>query len=456
MSFELQTTQTTDKIDKTDKTKNYCFILFVGAGPSNISGAHYLHKNFPEIKFLIVDNGKNITKRDHNDSVDCVNGIGGAGLFSDGKFSWYPAGTQVWKLEKERLEKSYNFLKDILDPFVEENMLDNPTMPPIPDFPEFGEDFVSDEKWKLKSYGTHYLTLDQRKRLGIKMTIEYYDEKQFNSNNFFLLHNVIRWTKLEDNSYDVECQHIITNEITIINTFHIINGGGRFMPIYLKNLGVQTTFKRVELGVRFAGKSSSCVYHLSPNIDPKFMMFDKEKQIEYRSFCTCRDGENVVTNVLGIKTWSGRSDCEPTGESNFGFNLVFKDEKYLELLEHAKTTEPFDIPMREIYDLENPDVLNKIGNYKKVLEYIRNGLESFIEFTVEQSGISKEDFLDFRLRGPTIEGVGFYPVLTENLKIPNENIYVVGDATGIFRGIVASMLSGIYVSDLIAHQILCV
>ena len=51
---------------------------------------------------------------------------------------------------------------------------------------------------------------------------------------------------------------------------------------------------------------------------------------------------------------------------------------------------------------------------------------------------------DSTLIGPTIEGIGEY-IQTNDLKVYNENIWVGGDASGIFRGITASMISGYYI-----------
>ena len=51
---------------------------------------------------------------------------------------------------------------------------------------------------------------------------------------------------------------------------------------------------------------------------------------------------------------------------------------------------------------------------------------------------------------PAIEGVGAYPDTNNNLQIPGEKIWVVGDLSGSFRGIIPAMLSGAYV----AHYLL--
>jgi hypothetical protein len=52
-----------------------------------------------------------------------------------------------------------------------------------------------------------------------------------------------------------------------------------------------------------------------------------------------------------------------------------------------------------------------------------------------------------QVHGPTIEGCGEYWEVDNNLRIPNHNIWVPGDSSGIFRGIVPSMVSGYYVAQ---------
>ncbi len=47
--------------------------------------------------------------------------------------------------------------------------------------------------------------------------------------------------------------------------------------------------------------------------------------------------------------------------------------------------------------------------------------------------------------GPTLEGIGWYPELDSKLKIEHLPIWVCGDSSGSFRGIVAALISGHYV-----------
>jgi len=65
--------------------------------------------------------------------------------------------------------------------------------------------------------------------------------------------------------------------------------------------------------------------------------------------------------------------------------------------------------------------------------------------------------------GPTIEGIGWYPKVDNTLNYnpsetgstngPKSNVWVCGDATGLFRGIVPAMISGFYVGSLVANLI---
>ena len=51
---------------------------------------------------------------------------------------------------------------------------------------------------------------------------------------------------------------------------------------------------------------------------------------------------------------------------------------------------------------------------------------------------------ELKIYGPTIEGIGEYPVVETDLQAGNLPLFVAGDAGGMFRGIVGAMVSGDY------------
>jgi phosphomevalonate kinase len=405
-------------LDSSIKTKMYD-VVFIGAGPSALCGANYL-KTYSNVSFLLIDKGKEIEKRDHESEIDIGCGIGGNGLFSDGKFSYFPAGSEVWKLEKEYVLKAYEHLRKIMKPFHD-----------IPELTELDYISTEDECWKIKNYVTHYLSLAQRYSM-IKSLMDGY-EKQF------LLETEVYNVKKEDGHYLLYCKNVNDDTISQISAKKVVFAGGRFVPLFLRKLGwIPMEFKRVELGVRFEGPSSSEIYDISSNVDPKFLKVMNGCQ--YITFCWCRKGETKYSNFNGIKTWSGRSDCVPTEKSNFGFNVKFRHESSVEMLEKAIHTEIFDVEFQKDEDIPE--------SYKEIYSHIKKGLSSFLEF----SKIDKDKLTDFRIKGPTIEGVGYYPVTDESLKIPSEDIYILGDSSGKFRGIIASMMSGLFVSQKIISE----
>lgn len=75
------------------------------------------------------------------------------------------------------------------------------------------------------------------------------------------------------------------------------------------------------------------------------------------------------------------------------------------------------------------------------------GIELRLAMTNGLSGLASTfpdlaDDKEARLIGPVLEGVGWYPRVNGDLRLLDVPAWVAGDACGMFRGIVASMISG--------------
>ena len=62
-----------------------CDVIVVGAGPSGLSAGYILEQN--NVNYRILEKGKLPQYRKRDDSRDIMSGVGGGGLFSDGKIS---------------------------------------------------------------------------------------------------------------------------------------------------------------------------------------------------------------------------------------------------------------------------------------------------------------------------------------------------------------------------------
>lgn len=397
----------------------YFDLIIIGAGPAGLMNGYTLIKNNKNLKIKILEQGKELNNRDHNYEKDLTNGIGGAGLFSDGKFSWFPAGNEIWKYDKKYMLECYDDLKIIFNEL-------GITIPEYPNDNDISTYIEKKDNWNLKNYAVTYLSLEQRKKMIniIERTV---------GNNIQYNTTVTNITKKND------IYRIYTSNGEIFETKVINMCGGRFMPLFSKELKfINHEFKRLEFGFRIEGNYNHKLFNHTKLIDPKYTR--NENGNTFLTFCWCRKGETSETNHLmpngkNIISWSGRSDVIVTEYSNFGFNYRIRDESKMYLLENALNTSSFSVVLTE--DTEN----NIPITYKEIYSELITQLKIFIE----PLNINIFDG-SFKIKGPTIEGVGYYPITDNNMKVPNEQIYVSGDSNGKFRGIIQSMLSGSFVA----------
>ncbi|MBI3232760.1 MAG: FAD-dependent monooxygenase, partial [Bacteroidetes bacterium] len=90
--------------------------IVIGGGPSGLAAGNLLAK--AGIDFLVIDKGDYLYKRNQEIPKDIVTGIGGGGLYSDGKISFFPSGSNLYNLEPELLKKSYQQLVELFQNFA--------------------------------------------------------------------------------------------------------------------------------------------------------------------------------------------------------------------------------------------------------------------------------------------------------------------------------------------------
>lgn len=390
-------------------------VLIIGAGPAGLSFGY----SYSQLRkdFIIIDMGRSLDQRNRNDGFDCVAGLGGAGLFSDGKFSFFPSGTNIWKLtNQDLLKKAYGDLTTLFKDSIDFE---------VPNFPDCKEkaELGPNKTFELKEYPSFYISLQDRKKL-----VE--DIMKRVGSNIRLGWQVLDWESKEGKYY----VRIQANEtVKVIVCEYIILAGGRFHPLLVKN--VPKVFKRYEYGVRLVGENSEFESLIDPNkslIDPKWI-FKPSSDIEFRTFCVCKDGEYTQSDFMGITSYSGRADIPPSGITNFGLTLRLK--KKLEGFEKVLECKPFEMKLSDLFN-DSKMLSEKFGT--KLSEMYLQGMSEFLKDF-------KLDAEKLKIIGPSIEGVGEYPAINENLQVSREKIFAIGDCSGIFRGIIPSMISGHFV-----------
>lgn len=416
------------------ETHEHFDIFILGAGPAGLSALFTLKTNHFE-SCLMIDFGKSLKEREKYDNEDAFLGAGGAGLYSDGKFSFYPCGTKVWELpDRKLLERSYEILGELFWKSVNFR---------IPAFCKNSEEFKGNtDCFKLKEYPSFYLSFEERKNL-----INFLSSDGEMGKKILMRHKLVGIERRDEEKYAITIEDLKNGKQKSFFSKFIILGGGKYFPLLLQKIyKTPEIFRRVEFGARILSKnkgfSSLFVkdYAQKNLIDPKWVCPSKIPGIEYKTFCMCVDGEVILCKYNGIKGFSGRSDCDPTGFTNFGFNVIVRSAELIDTQRFLSknSLEEFGIPLKDAMD-ERMEILENIYG-ENAGKIFREGLKLFM-------GQFEIDMNEMKVIGPTIEGVGNYPQINNDLSILNsENIFVVGDSTGLFRGIIPSMMSGIYVS----------
>jgi glycine/D-amino acid oxidase-like deaminating enzyme len=366
--------------------------VIVGAGPAGLSAAAELPGNT-----LLLEQGPPAGERDRNDSRDGLSGVGGAGLFSDGKYSFFPSATALWKLPgvRDAFERTASFLaKYGIDagPFPDREL--SPASGP-------------------KVYPSIYVSLRDRFAM--------IDELQRNGRRGCIVAAGRAGSEILlqlENGEEVRTRNVLI-------------ATGRWSPRWIRPwlgaLGAEYRPLRVELGIRLELPASAELFARLPGVDGKLRFL--EEDFEIRTFCTCRDGEVIAGEAHGLRAFSGRADGPPTGRSNVG--LVVRAA---------------DLPIEVGAPASFP-----------LAEWPVRGRELFSALAFERISVAIERLRRFapldgaQLHAPVIEGVGDYPADDGALGVA-PGVFVAGDACGRFRGIVAAMISGRYAATRIARR----
>jgi uncharacterized protein len=396
--------------------------VVIGAGPAGLSAAASLRKAHARV--AVLEMGKAVELRDRQAPVDLATGVGGAGLYSDGKFSAYPAATRLWGLEDQQsLRLAYEWLTEILAGEI--------PLPPFPQADRFPEE-ISELQVRLKEYPAWQMNLTARTHLIGDISADLGSSLKVGAH--------VR--SLTPERQGLIVKYSDTNgRLLSIRTRTVVIAGGRFGHLLMPKWApwAPNVFRRYEVGLRLESGIRDFFLQESPVLDPKYLIRSSTSapRVEWRTFCTCRNGEVVATDFCGLTTLSGRADTPATERSNVGFNV--------RLLERPGPGSPLAGDLSDLMSGKVPTREMELGAYQAgadicgpaLDELLRKGLTLLLGTSIEAGSL--------RVAGPCVEGVGDYPMLDANLRLAStQPVWVAGDHTGLFRGLTASFVSGYY------------
>lgn len=378
-------------------------VAIIGAGPSGLMATKILNDN--NISNVIIERGDN----DPNRKI--IEGVGGAGLYSDGKFSFYPAGTLLWKKQPNSLlRQAYETVCGLAH--IE-------SLPNIPRWNKIQLEEVNSHYIK-KTYPSYYIPFEQRLEIINDLTLDV---------NLITNATVVKIELIKNGAL---VTYEKNNEIKRLSVKYVVMATGRLWDGYL-DINAPTSFLRYEAGIRIQQPTQDFIFNNESFIDPKYIYRRSNPRREYRTFCVCKNGRILATDTpYGILLSGARSYNCSVNTSNFGLMVRYLESPPKEF--NVAKLHPFELSLTDVR--QTPSLLSTIIG-DQLTDDIIDAVQK-IEHTLQMRIVNAS------ILGPCIEGVGRYIQLAHRslngYKLPQ--LLVCGDATGQFRGLVPALVSG--------------
>lgn len=466
---------------------NFYDVIIIGAGPGGIYSAYELKRKNPNLKIAVFEQGKELTQRKcpidgdkitsciHCKSCSIMNGFGGAGAFSDGKYNITNefGGTLYEYIGKDKAIELMQYVDAInMENGGEGTKLYSTTNSKFKTLCLQNELHLLDASVRHLGTDKNYIVL-QNLYEYLKDTIDFY----FNTKvtNIELEKDGLRLA----NCTDVDA-FIVSTDIDEYRCSKCIisvgRSGSKWMSEVCDNLNIKTRSNRVDIGVRVEIPSMLFEHITDELYESKIVYKTQKYQDKVRTFCMNPKGEVVEENTNGIITVNGHSyeDINKhTDKTNFallvskGFTEPFNDSneygesiaRLSNLLGGGVIVQRFGDLIRGQRSTKNridksfvtPTLKATAGDLSLVMP--KRILDDIVEMIYALDkiapGVASDDTL---LYGVEVKFYNMTVAVDSNLESTINGLYVIGDGSGITHSLSHASASGVYVARKILEE----
>ena len=445
-------------------------IIIVGAGPGGIFSAYELTKEDKGLKVAVFESGHPLEKRhcpiDGERVKNCVgckscsimSGFGGAGAFSDGKYNITNdfGGTLYEYIGKQPAIDLMKYVDAINMEYGGEGTKMYSTA---------GSQFKKtclQNKLKLLDASVRHLGTDvnfvvlENLYALLKERVDFYFDTP------------VTGIRQEEGTYQVICgEKVYTCDTCIVS---VGRSGSKWMEKICRDLEIPTKSNRVDIGVRV--ELPAVIFsHLTDELYESKIVYRTEKfEDNVRTFCMNPYGIVVSENTNGIITVNGHSYEDPekqTDNTNFAllvakhFSEPFKDSNgYGESIARLSNMLGGGVIVQRFGDL----VRGRRSNGKRIQEGLvtptlsatpgdlslvlpKRILDGIVEMIYALDkiapGTANDDTL---LYGVEVKFYNMEVALDENLETRLQNLYIIGDGSGVTHSLSHASASGVHVA----------
>lgn len=451
-------------------------VIIIGAGPGGLYAAYELMKKAPELSIGVFEEGGTLEERHcpidgdkikscvHCKTCSIMNGFGGAGAFSDGKYNiTNDFGGSLW--EYIGREKAISLMKYV-DSINMTHGGDGTRM-----YTTAGSEFKKicmQNGLTLLEASVRHLGTDK----NYYVLKNLYDEMKDNVD--FHFHTKVE--KIEDlgGRYRIFYDGGSAEGNTCIVS--VGRSGSKWMEQVCRDLDIRTSSSRVDIGVRTELPAEIFSHITSELYEGKIVYRTKKFEDKVRTFCMNPNGIVVSENTNGIITVNGHSfedASKKTENTNFAllvskhFSEPFHDSNgYGESIARLSNMLGGGVILQRFGDLERgrrstekriaectvrPTLNATPGDLSLVLpKRILDGIIEMI-YALDRiaPGTAGDDTL---LYGVEVKFYNMQVELTNELETCHKGLYMIGDGSGVTHSLSHASAAGVYVADIIAGK----
>ena len=445
-------------------------VIIIGAGPGGIFSAYELMKQDENLKIAVFDAGHSLEQRhcpiDGEKVKSCIscktcaimNGFGGAGAFSDGKYNITNdfGGTLYEYIGRQKALELMKYVDTI-------NMSHGGEGTKM--YSTAGTDLKKvclQNKLKLLDASVRHLGTD----VNYVVLKNLYDEMKDHMDFFF--NTPVEKIQVKEDGYTVsakDAEYACRKCIVSVG-----RSGSKWMENVCEDLEIPTKSNRVDIGVRV--ELPAVIFsHLTDELYESKIVYRTEKfEDNVRTFCMNPYGIVVNENTNGIVTVNGHSYDSPdlrTENTNFAllvakhFSEPFKDSNgYGESIARLSNMLGGGVIVQRFGDL----VRGRRSNQKRIEEGLvtptlsatpgdlslvlpKRILDGIMEMIYALDkiapGTANDDTL---LYGVEVKFYNMEVELDENLQSRYPGLYIIGDGSGVTHSLSHASASGVYVA----------
>jgi len=443
-------------------------VIVIGAGPAGIFASIVLTKMGID-GVLLIDQGKDINKRDRRSARDLLCGWGGAGAYSDGKLN---VSTEVGGflnefIPTEKLEILLKEADEIYLRYEAPEKIYGTNLPEIETLSanarKVGLTFVPTRIRHMGTENCASVLKKMRQDLDGKISIK----------------TDCKAEEILTNKYN-EVMGVRLSDGHIINSRFVVAAPGRIGAAWMKSqadaLNLPSVHSPVDIGLRVEAPAPIVEPITREAYEAKLIYYSKTFDDKVRTFCMNPYGEVVLEQSDDIITVNGHSYANRKSDNtNFA------------LLVSSTFTEPFHDPIRYgkyIASLANMlgtgAIIQRLGDLlagrrsteKRIMKCITKptlhdatpgDLSFVLPYRYLKDIIEMLEILDNITPGIFSRHTLLYGVevkfyshrikLTRHLESGIKNLFIVGDGAGITRGLIQASVSGMVAGKEIAGRI---